>query len=102
MQGQALYNAKLTYDTQQGKRKEAKRKHDDRHKIAGRKNQQKVSSQLAADNSAAHQKNVAQQKKWIHERSKRAVSDYVRKNFDVETDFETILDITRNADGKYF
>ena len=26
---------------------------------------------------------------------------YVRKNFDVETDFETILDITRNADGTY-
>ena len=26
---------------------------------------------------------------------------YVRKNFDVETDFETILDITRNTDGTY-
>ena len=101
VQGQELYDRKRTYDDQQGKRKEAKRKHDDRHRQAGRKNQQKVSSQLAADNSAAHQKNVAQQKKWIHERSKRAVSDYVRKNFDVETDFETILDITRNADGKY-
>ena len=104
MQGQELYDRKRTYDDQQGKRKEAKRKHDDRHRQAGRKNQQKVSSQLAADNSAAHQKNVAQQREWIHERSKRGtrtVSDYVRKNFDVETDFETILDITRNADGKY-
>ena len=97
LQGQALYNAKLTYDTQQGKRKEAKRKHDDRHKIAGRKNQQKVSSQLAADNSAAHLKNVNQQREWIHERSKRGAR---LKNFNVETDFETILDITRNADGK--
>ena len=105
LQGQALYDSKRIYDMQQAKRNEAKRKHDDRHKQAGRKNQQKVSSQLAADNSAAHLKNVNQQKEWIQERSKRGtrtVSDYVRKNFDVETDFETILDITRNADGNYF
>ena len=74
-----------------------KRKHDDRHKQAGRKNQQRVSSQLAADNSAAHLKNANVQKEWIHERSKRGAR---LKNFNVETDFETILDITRNADGK--
>ena len=104
MQGQDLYDRKNAYDYQKGKRNEAKRKHDDRHRQAGRKNQQKVSSQLASDNSAAHQQNLNQQREWIHDRSKRGtrtVSDYVRKNFDVETDFETILDITRNADGKY-
>ena len=63
------------------------------------KNQQRVSSQLAADNSKAHLKNVNVQKEWIHERSKRGARRL--KNFNVETDFETILDITRNADGKY-
>ena len=92
-----MIQARLNYDTEQGKRNEAKRKHDDRHKQAGRKNQQKVSSQLAADNSAAHLKNVNQQKEWIHERSKRGAR---LKNFNVETDFETIIDITRNADGE--
>ena len=61
------------------------------------KNQQRVSSQLAADNSKAHLKNVNVQKEWIHERSKRGAR---LKNFNVETDFETILDITRNADGE--
>ena len=48
-------------------------------------------------NSAAHRQNVNVQREWIHDRSKRGI----RKNFDVETDFETILDITRNADGMY-
>ena len=98
MQGQAHFNElRRNYNNQEGKRNQAKRVNDDRHKQAGRKNQQKISSKLAADNSAAHRQNLNVQREWIHDRSKRGI----RKNFDVETDFETILDITRNADGMY-
>ena len=99
MQGQARYELKKKYDADLLKRNKAKREKDAGFKKLGKKIQDKMSSNHAADNAAAHQKNVDIQRgfRFQNGRSKRGA----RKNFDVETDFETILDITRNGDGTY-
>ena len=98
LQGRTRFVLKKTYDEDARKRNEAKMEKNARYKKLGEKIQKQMSSKLAADNAAAHQKNVDIQREFRFQngRSKRGV----RKNFDVETDFETILDITRNADGE--
>ena len=98
VQGRTKYNLKKTYDEDVRETNKAKMVKDARYKEFGRKIQNQMSSKLAADNAAAHQKNVDIQRGFNirNGRFKRGA----RKNFDVETDFETILDITRNADGK--